>query len=180
MLLVCQHLYISYTLSAFRFDLVQSYICKDIQKIESLIRKCLPTPQKIYSITKRLKTSQEVETYFPVFLAFTDSTEQPIPRPKDKDRRKMYYSGKKKRHTVKNQLMVNNRGYTLHKIDNKKGHRHDYNIYKTNHPLTPKQVVVNVLDLGYRCRNRFSRTAIRTPIQKEKKPRNVVPRRKRV
>ncbi len=31
-------------------------------------------------ITKRLKTLQEVEKYFPGFLAFTDSTEQQIPR----------------------------------------------------------------------------------------------------
>jgi hypothetical protein len=62
----------------------------------------------------------------------------------------MYYSGKKKRHTiVKNQLMVNNRGYILHKANhNKKGRKHDYNFYKKNHPVTPKQVV-NVFDLGY-------------------------------
>ena len=30
----------------------------------------------------------------------------------------------------------------------KKGRRHDYDIYKKNHPVTPKQVV-NVFDLGY-------------------------------
>ncbi len=29
-------------------------------------------------------------------------TEQPIPRPKDRTKRKTHYSGKKKRHTVKN------------------------------------------------------------------------------
>jgi hypothetical protein len=81
-------------------------------------------------------------------MAFTDSTEQQIPRPIDKDRRKMYYSGKKKRHTtIKNQLMVNNRGYILHKANHhKKGRRHDYDFYKKNHPVTPKQVV-NVFDL---------------------------------
>jgi hypothetical protein len=60
----------------------------------------------------------------------------------------MYYSGKKKRHTVKNQIMVNNRGYTLHKARKKKGRKHDYDVYKRNHPVTPKQVV-NVVDLGY-------------------------------
>ena len=61
----------------------------------------------------------------------------------------MYYSGKKKRHTiVKNQIMVNNRGYILHKATHKKGRRHDYDVYKNNHPVTPKQVV-NVIDIGY-------------------------------
>ncbi len=93
-----------------------------------MIRPCVPIPQKIYNITKRLKTpADEVEKYFPGFLAFIDSTEQQIPRPVDKSRRKMYYSGKKKRHAVKNQLMVNNhRGYILHKIGYKKGRKHDY------------------------------------------------------
>ncbi len=121
----------------------------DIQKIESLIRECIPIPQKIYQITKRLKTPEAVEKYFPGFLAFTDSTEQQIPRHVDKERRKMYYSGKKKRHTiVKNQIMVNNRGYILHKVGYKKGRKHDYDVYKENHPVIPKQVV-NVFDLGY-------------------------------
>ncbi len=99
MLLVYYRLYITYTLAGFLFDLDQSNICRDIQKIEGLIRECIPIPQKTYQITKRLKTPKEVERYFPGFLAFTDCTEQQIPRPVDKERRKMYYSGKKKRHT---------------------------------------------------------------------------------
>ena len=44
--------------------------------------------------------------------------------------------------------MVNNHGYILNKTDHKKGRRHDYDIYKKNHPITPKQVL-NVVDLGY-------------------------------
>ena len=97
MLLVYYRLYITYTLAGFLFDLDQSNICRDIQKIEKLIRQCLPIPQKIYNITKRLKTPEEVEKYFPGFLAFIDSTEQQIPRPIDKKRRKIFYSGKKKK-----------------------------------------------------------------------------------
>ena len=77
MLLVYYYrLYITYTLAGFLFDLDQSNICRDIQKIESLIRKCVPIPQKLYNITKRLKTPEEVEKYFPGFLSFIDSTEQ--------------------------------------------------------------------------------------------------------
>ena len=104
MLLVYYRLYITYTLAGFLFDLNQSNICRDIQKIEGLIRECLPIPQKIYPITKRLQTKEAVEKYFPGFLAFTDCTEQQIPRPVDNKRRNAYYSGKKKRHTVKNQI----------------------------------------------------------------------------
>ncbi len=44
--------------------------------------------------------------------------------------------------------MVNNHGIIIHKTDHKKGHIHDYDIYKNNHPITPKEVV-NIFDLGY-------------------------------
>ncbi len=45
--------------------------------------------------------------------------------------------------------MVNNRGYIIHKTNHKKGRRHDYDVYKRNHPVTPSKQVVNVIDLGY-------------------------------
>ena len=93
MLLVYYRLYITYTLAGFLFDLDQSNVCRNIQKIENMVRQCLPIPQKIYNKTKRLKTIEEVEKYFPGFLAFIDSTEQQIPRPAiDKNKRNMYYS----------------------------------------------------------------------------------------
>jgi hypothetical protein len=44
--------------------------------------------------------------------------------------------------------MVNNYGFIIHKLGHKKGRRHDYDVYKENHPITPKEVV-NVYDLGY-------------------------------
>jgi hypothetical protein len=150
MLLIYYRLYITYTLAGFLFNLDQSNICRDIQKIEGLIRQCVPIPQKIYPLTKRLKTPEEVEKYFPGFLAFTDCTEQQIPRSANRERKKTFYSGKKKRHTVKNQLMVNNhRGYIIHKVGYKKGRKHDYDIYKNNHPVVIPKQVVNVVDLGY-------------------------------
>jgi hypothetical protein len=70
MLLVYYYrLYITYTLTGFLFDLDQSSsTCRDIQKIEGLIRLCLPIPQKTYPITKRLKKPEEVEKYFQVSL----------------------------------------------------------------------------------------------------------------
>ena len=148
MLLVYYRLYITYTLAGFLFDLDQSNICRDIQKIESLVRRCLPIPQKIYNMTKRLRTPDEVEKYFPGFLSFIDTTEQQIPRPVNNNRRKMFYSGKKKKHTIKNQIMVNDSGCIIHKVGYKKGSRHDYDIYKKNHPVIPKEVI-NVIDLGY-------------------------------
>lgn len=149
MVLVYYRLYITYTLTGFLFGLDQSNVCRDIQKIEGLIRQCLPIPQKLYRITKRLKTQEEVEEYFPGFMAFVDVTEQEIPRPKDKIRRKLYYSGKKKKHTVKNLYTVNEDGLIVYKTKHRQvGKKHDYKIYKKNHPVTPKEVT-NTFDLGF-------------------------------
>lgn len=38
---------------------------------------------------------------------FHDGTERPIPRPRDKEAQKKYYSGKKKQHTIKNMVVIN-------------------------------------------------------------------------
>jgi hypothetical protein len=66
MLLVYYRLYITYTLTGFLFDLDQkSNVCRNIQKIENLVRQYIPIPQKIYNKTKRLRTPEDVEKYFP-------------------------------------------------------------------------------------------------------------------
>ena len=60
MLLVYYRLYITYTLTGFLFYLDQSSnICRDIQKIEGLIRLCLPIPHKTYPITKGWKRQKK-------------------------------------------------------------------------------------------------------------------------
>ncbi len=81
-------------------------------------------------IIKRLKTPEEIEQNFPTFLAFIDCTEQPIPCPEDRMRRRLYYSlGKKKKHSVKNLYMVYNDEIILYKTKHKQvGKRHDYNL----------------------------------------------------
>ncbi len=75
--------------------------------------------------------------------------------------------------------MVNNRGLIIHKTGRKKGRRHDYNIYKKNHPVTPKQVV-NVFDLGYLgIRKDFPEQKVVLTKQKKEKPKRIGSRRKR-
>jgi hypothetical protein len=99
-----------------------------------MVRRCLPIPQKMYNLTKRLKTVDKVEKYFPGFIAFTDCTEQQIPRPVDKNKRKIYYWGKKKKHTVKNQLTINKDGFIIHKVAHKNGRKLDYILYIQEKP----------------------------------------------
>ncbi|MGH2623070.1 MAG: transposase family protein [Sphingobacterium sp.] len=169
MVLVYYRLYITYTLAGFLFDLDQSNICRDIEKIEGLIRSCLPIPQKLYKVTRRLKTIEEVEEYFPGFMAMTDCTEQPIPRPKNSLRKKMYYSGKRKKHTVKNLYTSNQKSLIVYKTwHNQMGKRHDYRIYKKNHPVLPPDVL-SLYDLGFLgVEKEFPEQLSSLPIRKEK------------
>jgi hypothetical protein len=77
-------------------------VCRDIAILEPLIKRCIPLPiKKLYKhARRRLRTIDEVEQYFPGFKAFIDSTEQEIPKPMNKRKRKSYYSGKKKKHIL--------------------------------------------------------------------------------
>jgi len=169
MLLVYYRLYITYTLSGFLFDLDQSNICRDMSIIEPLVKRCIPLPKKLYKRTRRLRTIDEVEEYFPGFKAFIDSSEQEIPRPENKRKRKRYYSGKKKKHTIKTQYMVNSEGTILHKTGHDRGRIHDYEIFKNKHPITPLQVE-NVLDLGYMgVKNDFPTVKSVLPFRKKRK-----------
>ena len=49
MLLVYYRLYITYTLAGFLFGLDQSSVCRDIQNIGPLVRKCVPIPQRMHN-----------------------------------------------------------------------------------------------------------------------------------
>jgi len=148
MLLVYYRLYTTYTLTGYLFNLDQSNVCRDIKMLELLVKKCVPLPEKIHRKTQRIKDLEELGKYYPELKAFIDATEQEIPRPKNKRRRKSYYSGKKKRHTVKTQILVNKKGLIIHKTGHDKGRKHDYDIFKKKRPKIPKDVKLGG-DSGY-------------------------------
>ena len=148
MLLMYYRLYITSTLTGFLFDLDQSNVLKNMRVLEPLVKECIPIPKKLYERAGRASTVEEVEEYFPGFKAFIDATEQEIPRPKNKRKRRSHYSGKMRRHAVKVQLTVNSKGLIIHKTPHARGRRHDYDIFKTSHPRLPPEVNLN-LDLGY-------------------------------
>jgi hypothetical protein len=149
MLLIYYRLYVTSALLGFLFDLGQTNVLKDIRMIEPLVKESLPLPRKVYGRgARKLRTLEEIEELFPGLKAIIDSTEQEIPRPKEKLKRKTHYSGKKRRHTVKTQLTVNTDGLIVHKTNHARGRRHDYAIFKRYHPSLPKKVRPMV-DLGY-------------------------------
>lgn len=148
MLMIYYRLYITSTLTGVLFNLDQSNVLKDIHKLEPLVKEILPLPQKLHDKIKRLQSVEEIEVMFPGFKAFTDATDQEIPRPKNKQKRRTHYSGKRKSHTVKTQLTVNSKGLIIHKSRHVRGSIHDYALYKHSHPTLPSRVQCG-LDLGY-------------------------------
>lgn len=148
MLLVYYRLYITYSLTGFLFDLDQSNVHRNIKHLEPLVKKCIPLPKRVHKKTKKIGDLEELMNYFPDMKAFLDATEQEIPRPKNKRRRKSYYSGKKKRHTVKTQLITNKEGLIIDITGHEPGRKHDYEIFKRKHLPLPPDVELNA-DLGF-------------------------------
>ena len=102
-------------------------------------------------------------------MAFTDCSEQPIPRPKNRLRRRLYYSGKRKKHTVKNLYTVNQKELIIYKTKHKQvGRKHDYKVYKDNHPNVPKDVT-SMYDLGFfGVETDYSKQKSSLPIKRKK------------
>lgn len=148
MLLIYYRCYTSYDLLEYLFGVDSSTVCRDITKIEPAVIQCIPIPAKIYADLKKITNIQELQVFFPDFYAITDATEQQIPRPKDKLKRRTHYSGKKKKHTVKNQITINLKGEIIHKPSHAPGSHHDYNTFKSKHPILPEDVAT-FYDLGY-------------------------------
>ena len=99
----------------------------------------MPLPKKQNEKIKRLQTVEEIEAMFPGFKAAIDATDQEIPRPNAKLKRKTHYSGKRKKHTVKTQITVNQVGLIVHKTAHAAGSTHDYSLFKHSQPRLPRR-----------------------------------------
>jgi hypothetical protein len=75
-----------------------------------------------------------------------DVTESPIQRPK---KQKEYYSGKKKRHTIKTQVLISRKSKEILDIREAKGSVHDFKVFKDTIETTIEDSILIVADLGY-------------------------------
>jgi hypothetical protein len=115
--------YITQEFLGYLFDLDKSRICRIIQTLEPILAT-------VMSINKEKKLSQEESESLII-----DATEQPIERPVKNQ--KPYYSGKKKRHTMKTEVRVTLKGRIVYVSKPKPGSVHDFSIYKQGPPLSP-------------------------------------------
>lgn len=154
--------------AAFLFDNAASGICEWVHTYQPILESAmgkLPDMPK-----RRIESMDEFLKLFPnVKRVIIDATERPTVRPKDSEKQKSRYSGKKKRHTLKNTLITDPQTrHTLILLPTVPGSRHD----KTD--LDESKVVENIpgcipidVDLGYKgLENTFEN--INIPIKKPK------------
>ena len=110
--LVWLRLYLSTEALGFFFDIHKSTASRNTRRLLPVLRQLgdatlgWPDPPK----RGEGKSVEQALRDYPDLLAIIDATEQAIQRPSDNEQQKAHYSGKKKRHTRKTQIVVNEKG----------------------------------------------------------------------
>jgi len=135
-----------------RFGISESYACKIFHRITTILLNVLDMKSRHELLNKDLDT------------VLIDVTEQPIERPQKGQ--KSYYSGKKKQHTIKVQLIVCLMKLQILSVICRKGHVHDFRILKESkvkiHPDIKK-----IGDSGFQGMDKLYQNS-HTPIKKTK------------
>ena len=132
------------------FDLNRSNACRNVQKLTAVLEKTLG--KKMVLPKRKISTLKELFEIFPnVKDLFIDGTERPIQRPKDNEKQKENYSGKKKTHTRKNIVITDKNRRIGYLSPPEAGKKHDYGMFKELFPpgrLFPKSITLR-LDPGF-------------------------------
>jgi hypothetical protein len=87
---------------------------------------------------RRTATLDDLKAQCPDLVFLLDATERPIPRPQDADRQAACYSGKKKRHTLKNTVVTQATGRHIVFLGaTTAGSRHDKRLAEEDAPPFP-------------------------------------------
>jgi hypothetical protein len=92
---------------AFFFGLSQAQVCQWVHRLTPALNMALGREHQLPA--REPATVAQVLRQCRGLEFIIDGTERPIQRPKDKRRQREFYSGKKKRHTVKNVVIVDRR-----------------------------------------------------------------------
>lgn len=109
---------------AFLFGFSQGQACQWIHRLTPIVNRALGAA--LHRPARKPAELQEILTACPAMEFLIDGTERPIRRPKDSQRRRDDYSGKKKRHTKKNLVITDEAsGKVLGLGSTHAGRRHD-------------------------------------------------------
>lgn len=149
----------------FFFGMSQSQASEWIHRLSGLLNQALGEEQQLPE--RRAANLETVLSSCPSLEFIIDATERAINRPKDKEKQKRFYSGKKKSHTVKNNIVSERGGKIMYLSGTYEGKRHDKKIADVeghNFPSGSKLLQ----DTGYQG---YRPTGVAT-LQPKKKPRN--------
>lgn len=150
--LVWTRLYLIYLVLEYMFRIDESTVSRTVQIIQPLLQKRFMLPQRLPK--RKIRTLEELKEFLPPDVdlddILTDATEQVIPRPEKKRKRKPYHSGKKRKFTVKTQIATTKKGFIVHVSPVVGGRTHDYKIFKKSGlpQLVPRESIVYG-DSGY-------------------------------
>ncbi len=153
-LLMYYRTYITHEFLGYLFGIHNANICRLFKKLEPIVAKKL-------AIKKDRTLTQEA-----IIKLLADVTETPIQRPSKKSKNKQTYSGKKKRHTLKAEILMQDTGKILSTSRTYGGRTHDFKIRKQEKPL-PKEPEKYV-DLGYQGLQKTT-SNVKLPFKRSKK-----------
>jgi hypothetical protein len=130
--------YRAYYHIGFDWNLSESSVCRIVHKIENILIKSrkfrLPGKKELW------QTPSEEE------VVIMDVMESQIERPKR--RQKQFYSGKQKEHTLKTQLVIEEKSRRILCLVNGKGKTHDFKLFK-NSEVKFGDLIKVIADKGY-------------------------------
>jgi hypothetical protein len=153
-LLIYYRCYVSYVFLGMLFDMDASNICRLFARLEPMLAR------KIH-----IKKDRTL-TYDVITKIIADVTESPIQRPKKTTKQRQKYSGKKKRHTNKTEIVMKENGEITSVSQTYGGRTHDFRIRKQEKPL-PLSAIKHV-DSGYQGLQKLQ-SNVSLPYKKSKK-----------
>ena len=121
-LLIYYRFYIPHTFLGMMFGVDDASICRSFKRIEPIL-------SNITELKKERHLKQD-----DLQAIIVDVTEQSIQRPLK--RQKVYYSGKKKRHTLKTEIQITGKSEIIRVSKPYPGSRHDFDIRKSEKPIS--------------------------------------------
>jgi hypothetical protein len=146
MLLLYYRLYLTQEFMTLLFKAEhKSVICRGIIQMRPVFESVLPVPEqarrRILELAdkeqerrkKRISTVEEFRQAYPELTFIIDGVEQPKRKPQKPAKRKSDYSGKKKRHTLKQVVIGTPAGIIVDQSPSVGGRPHDFKVFKDDH-----------------------------------------------
>ena len=142
--------YPTFDIAAFFFGVNKSQAKRWVDELRLMLEKALGKAM-VLPVRKIRSVKEFLERFPAVNELLIDGTERPVQRPKDKQKQKERYSGKKKKHTQKNIVAASRKKEILLLSSTAGGREHDYPLLrKSKLPEKIPKHIETYLDLGFK------------------------------